>query len=437
MTTVAERRPARAGSIVALGLVVAGGALGNSCRQTTPARDGADARIAFYEARLGGRATYPAYAGLGLAYLQKGRETGIPRYFDDAKRCLLESQRRQRNFEAMKGLAAVYLARHEFHEALSAAEEAVQTLPSDPGAMGALFDAHLALGEDGKAAGVLDTLRRQSPGFLTDSRLSTFEEHRGRLAEARDAMLRACAEADETRSPAATRAWCRVRLGALFVATCEPTRAEGLYREALALFPGYYLAREHLAELAAARGRFDEAIAGYEGLLQTNPGPDYQLALADLLDATGEDDRAAALRATALTTLRDSAESGHRADWRTLGLLLLEDDATVEEGLRWAERDWENRRDSFAADTLAWAFYRRGRLGEAGTLITRALGTGFLTPTILLHAAEIELAAGRRSDAGALLQRLPRCREALAPSDQARAARLRREASGSIAGSPT
>ena len=435
MTAVAPRR-LRTGAVVALGFVVAGGAFWNFCRQAPSAREGADARIAFYEARLGGRATYPAYTGLGLAYLQKARETGIPRYFDDAKRYLLESQRRQLNYEALKGLAAVHLALHEFHEALAAAEEAVKTRPADPEAVGALFDAHLALGEDGKAERVFDTLRSQSPGFLTESRLSNLEEYRGRLAEARDAMLRACADAERARLPSATRAWCRVRLGALFVTTCEPARAEREYREALGLFPDYYLAREHLAELAAAQGRIAEAIAWYEGLLRTNPGPHYTLALTDLEAATSGDDRAAAVRAAALTALRDSAESGHRADWRTLALHLLEDDATVDEGLRWAERDWDNRRDSFAADTLAWAFHRRGRLTEAGTLVTRMLEPGTRAPTMLLHAAEIALAAGRPSAAAALLQRLPRCPEALAPSDQATAARLRREGPQSRLDSP-
>lgn len=413
---------------VALGLLAVGGAVAASCSPAPHAPRDTDARIAFYEARLGGRATYPAYAGLGLAYLQKARETGAVAHLDAAKRFLLESQLRQPNYAALRGLAAVHLARHEFGEALRAAEEATETQPADAEATGALFDALLALGEEQKAADALQRLQQQSPGFAAEGRAASLEEYRGRLGAARDAMRRACSDAERGNLPAATRAWCRVRLGALFVTTCEADQAERLYREALTLFPDYYLARQHLAELAAARGQVRDAQRRYEDLLAANPSPDYQLALADLHEASGESSRAEALRSTALATLRGSAQAGRRASWRTLALLLLADDATIDEGLRWAERDWKNRRDPYAADTLAWAYFRLGRLTDASALLARALQSGIRTPSILLHAAEIAWAGGRRLEVTSLLSRLPPCRAALSPSEHATRARLEGQA---------
>ena len=46
------------------------GATARSLAGTKPASE-ADAAIAFYRSRVGGHASYPAYARLGMAYLQK------------------------------------------------------------------------------------------------------------------------------------------------------------------------------------------------------------------------------------------------------------------------------------------------------------------------------------------------------------------------------
>lgn len=405
----------------ALGVIAAAAGL---TRRAEPRAADTRARIAFYRARLGGPATYPAYARLGLAYLQEARQTGRTHAYDDARRFLLASLRYQRNFEALRGLADCSLARHEFPEALAYAREAAAALPGDPDAQGALFDAYLALGAVPEAARVLEAMSSQAGGFASFARRAALLAYQGNVAEAIPAMARACTAAEKEGLAAEAQAWCQVRLGSLHRDACNAAEAERAYDRALRILPGYPLAREHRAELQAARGRIAEAIASYEALRAAIPGARYELALAGLYAEQGEGEKAAAAGARALAHLRRAEESGSRAEWRPLALLLLEGEATAAEGLRWAERDWENRRDAYAADTLAWAWFRNGRPHQARNLIERALEPGLKEPLLRLHAAQIRAALGETAEARRQLEALGACRAALSRAEQREAERL-------------
>ena len=143
----------------------------------TPGSD-TDARIQFYQAKIGGPATYPAYARLGAAYLQKARETGDAGYYDQAERHLEQSLRYQRNFEAARWLAAAYSARHTFQRALPYAREAISAVPSDVESQAALFDAQLGLGDRGAAAATLAGMLDQGPSFTAGTRLAALKKRR-------------------------------------------------------------------------------------------------------------------------------------------------------------------------------------------------------------------------------------------------------------------
>lgn len=386
-----------------------------------------DARIEFYRARLGGPGTYPAYARLGLAHLDKARETGDSAHRRQAAIYLLKSNDLQPNYEALRGLTALELARHRFPEARQYAEEALKAHPGDIEAQTALFDVLLAQGETLKAAKLLDQILKEPESFAGFTRLANLREVQGNHRGALNAIGRACSLAEKEGAPAVSRAWCQVRTGSIYVGLCDGVQAGHAYRRALALVPEYFLAREHLAELYAVQDQTAEAIEIYEDLLQTNPGPQYRLALADLLTGPEQTERAARLRDQALTELRISAESESREDWRPLALLLLESESTVEEGVHWAEQDWKNRKDAFAADTLAWARFRRGRIREAARLSEQAVGMEGpegKSPVFLLHGVEIQLALRQREKARALLDQAAACPLRLFPWEQATADRL-------------
>jgi tetratricopeptide (TPR) repeat protein len=413
----------RGGALALAGAVLLAGAFLATRREPAPPA-ASDARIAYYFTRLGGPGTFPAYARLGAAYLTKYRETARPEFLLEAERQLLTSLGYQRNYEALRVLAAVYLAQHRFREALKLAREAAATLPSDAEALGVLFDAALAAGEDAEAEAAAEKMAAAGPTFATLSRRAALLESRNELRGALEAMRDACGDA-ERHAAAEPRAWCQVRLGMLHLALCAPAEAEAAYRRALERLPGYPLALEHLAELDAARGDAARAVETYRQMLARTPAPRWRLALADLLDRAGQTDEAARERDVALAALKDSVVRGARDGVRELAFLLLEDPRTRAEGLHLAEREWGQRRDAFAADLLAWAYHTNGHDAEAVDTLRQAFATRSREPRVLLHAAAIFARTGDRTSARELLERLLACPAALQPADREEAERLR------------
>ena len=389
----------------------------------------ADEKIAFYRARIGGPATYPAHARLGLAYLQKFRETGKSNYYDDGIRCLRRSLNYQRNFDALLGLATGLSERHFFKEALPYAEEALAALPSDLEAAGALFDIRLALGRAAEAEAGLNTLLASQRGFHAFSRLAALREYRGDLAGALEAMTKARDAAAGTGSTA-TRAWAEVRIGSLQVARCEAALAREAYDRALALAPGNVFATEHLAEWHAAQGQWEEAGRLFRQLLNSRPEPQYRLGLAEALRQQGKTRESERETGKALKELRQSAREGAHDPFRPLALLLLEREATAAEGLRWAQQDWEVRQDALAADTLAWAHHCNGQAPEALRLSEQAVQSGSKNPALLLHGGLIRCRSGQVAKGRALLEQALACPLAFGPHERMLAESARRVLAG-------
>ena len=409
------------GGVFLILLLTAPGVVG---QEATPPSE-TDARIQFYQSRIGGPGTYPAYARLGAAYIQKARETGRQIIYDEAVTTLQTSLRDQQNYEALFWLATAQLARHEFQEALAYAQETIATRPSDLGAQGTLFDVYLALGNFEAAEAVLEKMRLLQTSSAYYARLATLQEVRGNLTGALEAMEKTCSLIDTQSRSIETRAWCQVRLGALsLLSRCETEKPEAAYQSALKFVPDYHLAKEHLAELRAAQARDEEAMAFYHSVIKTTDNPVHRLSLADVYAQQGNMEDAEVERRRALADLRGWAQNGSRAYLRPLALLLLDRKETAAEGLDWARRDWENRRDTLAADTLAWALYRNGDTPKALETIRVALRTGSKEGSLLLHAAIIYLGADQRPEARKFLDQALICPLALRPADRAQAEKL-------------
>jgi len=400
---------------------VAAGAF--TCRAVTgPAS--ADERIAFYRPRTGGPGTYVAWARLGQAYLDRGHATGSGKDLERATRCLEQSLAYQPNFEALRGLAALRLEQHRFGEALDLARDAVGAAPGDTGALSALFDALLALGQVDEAGTVVEGMLARTASFEALSRRAHLERFRGDLDAALDFMSRACDMSAGQTELADGQAWCEAQRGELHRLRCEPEQARQAYARALELRPGHALTREHQTELAFADGRIDEAIELYRGLLAERSDPLVRAALAEVYSAQGDAKRAARERSAAVREMRRSAANGSLTLLRPLAFLLLEEPETVAEGLGLAERDWLNRQDLLAADTLAWAQFRGGHADEAIRILEPFLDLGGVAGPILVRAATILEAAGRPGEAQRLLERLPPCPSALDPAEREAAAAL-------------
>ena len=220
------------------------------------------------------------------------------------------------------------------------------------------------------------------------------------------------------------------RLGLAYVEKHRETGKLRYYDRALGLLPGHVPATEHLAELHAARGEWEEAEGLFHELLKTRPGPQYRLGLAEACRQQGKTREARRESAKALRQLRQSAGRGVQDAIRPLALLLLEREETAAEGLRWAERDWEVRQDALTADTQAWAHHCSGHAPEALRWSEQALESGSKTPALLLHSGLIHCRCGQEEEGRALLRDSLGCQLAFGPHERTLAESARKLLTG-------
>lgn len=184
--------------------------------------------------------------------------------------------------------------------------------------------------------------------------------------------------------------------------------ARAHYERANAAFPGWYLVEEHLAETLVALGETERAEAIYADVVARTQSPELMGAHAEVLEALGRPDEAAALRARAdarweaLLSRFPQALGGH-------GLEHFLERGPPDRALSLARDNAALRPDGEARVLLARALLGAGQAAEAARTIDALLETPYRTPSLHEHAAEIFDAAGRAGDAEA--QR--RAREAL------------------------
>ena len=202
-------------------------------------------------------------------------------------------------------------------------------------------------------------------------------------------------------------AWHHAQVGALLFQMGRVDAAATAFARADHAFPGHPYARVGLARVAAARGNYARALAMYRELMDQAPTPELATTIGDLLDSLGDPREADAMYTR--------AESLEREGWlleekqpAALARMLAERGRKIDEAVELAEEAARDRRDIFTMDTLAWAYFRAGRLQEARTASLQALRTGSMDHRIRCHAAAIESAT--RPDAAAVDAAAQRCR---------------------------
>jgi tetratricopeptide (TPR) repeat protein len=268
--------------------------------------------------------------------------------------------------------------------------------------------ARAMLGEIQLELGAYDDARRTFGMLLTSRgdlavapRYARWEELRGRPAEARR-LLRAARDEATRRygMPVAQVAWFHWRLGDLALRQGRLREAEMELEAGLAKAPDDHRLLDALARVAAARGRWSEAIEYGERALARAVDPATLGLLYQVYAASGDSAKAEEYyRAMSITAL-GQPDTFHRL-W---GLILLDRGREVPTVLARAEREIEVRRDVYGWDLLAWALYRSGRPAEAQEKMRHALALGTRDASLFYHAGMIETALGRHSEARRYLE---------------------------------
>jgi tetratricopeptide (TPR) repeat protein len=244
---------------------------------------------------------------------------------------------------------------------------------------------------------------RREPSWDNLARLAF---HRAKTGDPDGAdRLYAAAEDQLSAKEMRSFAWLELQRGLLDFGRGRHEEAAAHYERAGRAYSGYWLVDEHNAELLAATGKFDAAVALYERVLKGTPRPETQQALGDLYAYMGRDEQAKPWHDKALAAYLASARRGEVHYYHHLvGYYadVLEDGP---EAVKWARKDLELRPNPATREALAWALYREARFDEALVLVNQALASGVRDAHLSYHAAMIHLAAGRPEQGKQLLAR--------------------------------
>ena len=170
------------------------------------------------------------------------------------------------------------------------------------------------------------------------------------------------------------------------------------------LFPGYVHGLAGLGKIEAARTDYDQAISLYAEVVERYPIPEYVTALGDVYQAAGLHREAAKQYGLVGAIDRLYRANGVNTDLQ-MALFFADHDLRLDESLRQARAAYERRPSIQAADVLAWALFKNGRLEEARTYSDEALRLGTKRAMMLFHAGMIRYRLDDLERASDYLQR--------------------------------
>ncbi len=400
-------------SLYFLWLVLAGFLVSFAGRMSaeTPSVSETDKRIQTLQERAKlPSADFAVYDELGLAYLQKARETGDFAYFNLAEKSLTKCLSAVPNdFHAADPLvhmALLYMGEHNFTSALSYSQKAIALGAGNLPAFAIEGDAYTDMGKYDDAAAAYNSLRTlgaavSSPtrlAYMLDSRMAYLSFLHGDAAEADRLLESAIAAGLQTNVPRENLAWLYFELGERYFQEGELTKAAMSYQSGLAADPNHYRSLAGLGKVRAAQGNYDEAIRLYQRSLDIVPFPQYVEELGDVYQRAGKLKEARQEYDLVeyighLSTLNQVLAN------RELALFYADHNVKLPEAVELARKELTVRSDIYTWDALAWALYRNGELKDAGDAMDQALRLKTNDPILLFHAGMINRGLGRDSAA--------------------------------------
>jgi tetratricopeptide (TPR) repeat protein len=355
-------------------------------------------QIADLRTRLAAKPDDPAtLRDLGLALLQRVRETADPSLYAQAEQALDRARTLAPDDSfVLVGIGGLQLGKHRFADALETAHAALAVAPQLPAAKAVEVDALVELGRYDEATTAAAELIALRVDLTSLARLSYLRELHGNLDGAVAAMRQAAS------SPALApenTAYVETLLGNLLVYAGQPDEATAAYDQALATVPNHAAAIAGLGRQAVGRGDLGEAIRRFQQASAILPLPEYVIALGEAQEANGDATAAAQSYDLARAETQLFVAAGVDVD---LELALFEaDHGDPAKALNLAEAAYRTRQTVRTADALAWAYHRSGNPKDAARLSAEALRLGSRDPLLLYHAGIIARDAGDAAEAKA------------------------------------
>lgn len=344
----------------------------------------------------------PNLAKLGLAYLQKVRETGDPVYYIKTEETLNKAlQINPNNVEAMGAMGALSLSRHQFAKGLEWGQKAMIAQPQVAYNYGVVGDALVELGRYDEAVKAVQQMVNTTPNVSSYSRVSYIRELYGKTDEAIEAMKLAYQAGGPTLE---NRAWVCYQLGNLYFNRNDLPTAEALYQQASTMIPNYVYAQAGLAKIASARGDLEGAIKSYADITKRMPLPEFVIEYGDLYTMAGKADLAKSQYDLVRAIGQIYKQSGVNNDVE-MALFNADHDYQLTESLASAKEQMKLYPSIKTADVLAWTLYKTSDYKAAQEASQQALRLGTQDSSMFFHAAMIANKLGQTNEARTYLEK--------------------------------
>lgn len=344
---------------------------------------------------------WQAYSQLGMAYLQKARETADPTYYQKAEGALTAALNLQPDdYTSISAMGALELARHQFHSALDWGERARHINPDRTYAYGVVADAQVELGQYREAVVTLQRMVDLRPDMSSYSRISYIRELHGDVPGALQMMQQAV---DGGTPNLEATAWTRTQLGALYFNMGDPKGAEREYQHTLQDRPNYVYALAGLARVRAAQGQTAEAIKLLTQASNIIPLPDFVITLGDLYYKNNQPELA--MQQYNLVAAIEKLYQANGVDLdMEMALFNADHDQNLQATVERARKAYAARPSIHGADVLSWALYKAGQYDEAKSYSEQALKLGTKDSLKLFHAGMLAYRLGENEQARTYLE---------------------------------
>lgn len=314
--------------------------------------------------------TDAAWSRVGDAFMQKARETA-----DASAYARAESAYRQalilnpRYANALAGMAWVSSSRHEFETSI---EWARKTLAVDAGrveAHGLLGDAAAEMGNYDQAFEHYQKMLDLRPDVASYSRGSRILYLTGDMKKAMFLMQKALGAGATYPEHIA---WCTAQMALLEFAQGAYLPATQLLTGALQKHPTNYQLLAAMGKLKAAMKDYPAAIDFYRQAQAIVPQHEVAVALGDLYALRGKTEDANRQFALVDTIYKLNVANKVVGDLQ-MALFLADHDLDLPLALRLAEAEYRTRPTVYAADALAWCYFKSGNFAEAKKYILKAV----------------------------------------------------------------
>ncbi len=286
-------------------------------------------------------------ASLELAqlYIKEARVTGEHGHYYPAALQMVDTVLKDKEinpdlkFIALLTKAGVQLSLHEFIDAKTTGEAALQLNNHNAQIYGVLVDANVELGHYDKAIALGDKMASLRPDIRSYSRIAYLREIHGDIDGAKAALKLAVESGypgnEET-------AWAMLTLGELYSNYGDDASAKKVYSQIIEMRKDYPFAVAALAELELNEGNMDQAEKGFEEAITIIPEVGFYTSLAKIYKKQGRLQELDAIMKEVFLMLEDDVVSGHNMnlEYADIYLNLLD---SPKEALTYLEKEYDKR----------------------------------------------------------------------------------------------